>query len=171
MTDPAPVLPARRADVLPPAPVSPDVVVPAPDADLTRLLTAFRLFQAQHARALDHESVANGLGPTDARFLFHLAAADGEGITPKQAGAHLELSTGAMTSLIDRLERRGHLERRPNPTDRRSILLHLTPSGVAVAETIGARWVDAFRQVVPPGERAALAAVLDEVGSALARRA
>ncbi len=171
MPEHAPVLPPRTTDALPPAPVSPDVVAVAPGADLARLLDAFRILQDQHARALDDESGAHGLGPTDARLVFHLAAADGAGVTPKQASAHLELSTGAMTSLIDRLERRGHLERRPNPEDRRSILLHLTASGAAVADDIGARWVTAFRQAVPPAERAALAAALEAVGDALARRA
>ncbi|MGL3200815.1 MULTISPECIES: MarR family transcriptional regulator [Curtobacterium] len=171
MTDPTPVLPARRADALPPAPTSPDVVAAAPDADLDRLVDAFRLFQAQHTQALERASAARGLGPTDTRLVFHLAAADGEGMTPKEAGAFLQLSTGAMTSLIDRLEQRGHLERRPNPDDRRSILLHLTPAGAAVAAEIGGPWRTIFAESVPPADRVALAELFDRVGSALAARA
>ncbi|MFS0729335.1 MarR family transcriptional regulator [Curtobacterium sp. 1P10AnD] len=171
MTDPTPVLPARRADGLPPAPASPDVVVGAPDGDLDRLVDAFRLFQSRHTRALERASAAHGLGPTDIRLVFHLAAADGEGMTPKEAGAFLRLSTGAMTSLIDRLEQRGHLERRPNPNDRRSILLHLTPAGAVVAEEIGGLWRTVFAESVPPGDRPALSEVFDRVGSALAARA
>ncbi len=140
------------------------------DSDLGRLLTAFRLMQMQHARVLHHESVARGLNATDSRFVFFLAAADGEGVTPKQSGEYLELSTGAMTSLIDRLEHRGHIERRPNPDDRRSILIHLTASGAAVAQQIGALYAAAFREVTTPGERQPLADALARLGDALERR-
>ena len=167
-TDTEPVLP----DDLPEAPASPTVVLPesAPDTDLAALMTAFRVLQMQHARVLDHESVARGLNPTDTRFVFFLAAADGEGVTPKQAGEYLELSTGAMTSLVDRLERRGHIERRPNPQDRRSILIHLTPSGAEIAREIGGVYRDAFREVVAPEDRIRLAQAFDGLGAALARR-
>ena len=168
---PAPALPRQHGHELTPAPASPTVSVPetAPDTDLAKLLTAFRLLQTQHARVLHHESVVRGLNATDTRFVFFLAAADGEGITPKQAGEYLELTTGAMTSLVDRLEQRGHLERRPNPQDRRSVLLHLTASGAEVARQIGAVYSDAFREVVAPAARVRLAAAFAGLGDALDR--
>jgi DNA-binding MarR family transcriptional regulator len=169
MTDTTqPVLP----DTLPPAPVSPTVSLPDTvdaDTDLAKLLTAFRVLQTQHARVLHHESVVRGLNATDTRFVFFLAAADGDGVTPKQAGEYLELTTGAMTSLVDRLEQRGHLERRPNPQDRRSVLLHLTASGAEVARQIGAVYSDAFREVVAPADRGRLAAAFTGLGDALDR--
>lgn len=140
------------------------------DEDLARLLTAFRLMQTQHARVLHHESQARGLNATDSRFVFFLAAAGGDGVTPKQSGEYLELSTGAMTSLIDRLEQRSLIERRPNPDDRRSVLLHLTPSGETVAQQIGAVWSASFREVVAPGEREALTDAFTRLGEALGRR-
>lgn len=168
MTDTTPVLPTR----LPPAPVSPTVSVPepSPDTDLAALLTAFRLLQVQHARVMHHESAVRGLHATDSRCLFFLAAADGQGVTPKQVGEYLELSTGATTSLVDRLEQHGHIDRRPNPGDRRSVLLHLTPTGSAVAQEIGAVWAGAFRDAVAPGDRARLTGVLERLGAALDRR-
>lgn len=172
MTDTSPALPPLA---LPPAPVSPDVEVAdlpvaAGDQGLDRLLEAFRVLQVRHARVLGVESAAHGLGVTDTRFLLHLAATEGHASTPKQAGDHLELSTGAMTSLLDRLERHGHIERRPNPADRRSILVHLTPSGVDVARAIGATWAEAFREAVAPHERVGVALALEGVGDALDRR-
>ena len=171
MTDTTPAFPAAPSRTLPPAPVSPTVAVPehAPDTDMARLMTAFRVLQMHHARVLHHESVAQGLNATDTRFVFFLSAADGEGVTPKQAGEYLELSTGAMTSLIDRLEQRGHIERRPNPADRRSILIHLTPAGAAVAQDIGSVYTAAFREVVAPADRLRLVAVFEQLGSALGR--
>jgi DNA-binding MarR family transcriptional regulator len=149
---------------------SPSTPVPAHADDLMDLMTAFRLLQTQHSRVFHHESSTRGLNATDSRFVFFLAAADGAGVTPKQAGEHLELSTGAMTSLIDRLEQRGHIERRPNPGDRRSILLHLTPSGEAIAQQIGAVWPASFQEAIAPEDRRALAEAFTRLGSALARR-
>jgi DNA-binding MarR family transcriptional regulator len=172
-----PAVPAARvAPRTPPAPVSPEVaaVDPVtadadPDGELPRLLTAFRVLQMQHARVLHHESTTRGLNATDTRFVFFLNAAGGRGVTPKQAGEYLELTTGAMTSLIDRLEKHGHIERRPNPEDRRSVLLHLTRSGTAVAREVGAVYSDAFQQVVAPSDRAAVGAAFEGLAAALER--
>ncbi|ROP74675.1 MarR family winged helix-turn-helix transcriptional regulator [Curtobacterium sp. PhB115] len=164
------VLPPTTQPATPPAPVSPTLSLPEAvptDTDLAKLLTAFRVLQMQHARVLHHESLVRGLNATDTRFVFFLSAADGDGVTPKQAGEYLELTTGAMTSLVDRLEKRGHLERRPNPEDRRSVLLHLTASGAEIAREIGAVYADAFRQVVAPEDRSALAEAFDGLGTAL----
>jgi MarR family transcriptional regulator, organic hydroperoxide resistance regulator len=44
----------------------------------------------------------------------------------------LGLSSGGASKLVDRLEVRGYCRRRPNPGDRRSSLLELTPAGAAL---------------------------------------
>jgi DNA-binding MarR family transcriptional regulator len=151
------------------APTSPVVEVPsAAGDDLADLMAAFRRFQTQNARVLAHESSARGLNSTDTRLVFFLETAPA-GATPKQAGEYLGLSTGATTSLIDRLERRGHIERRPNPADRRSVLLHLTASGEAVAQQISAVWSGAAREVVAPADRARIATQFSVFGAALER--
>ena len=41
----------------------------------------------------------------------------------------LDVSTGAMTNRLDKLERRGLIRRGPDPQDRRGVLLELTPAG------------------------------------------
>jgi len=43
--------------------------------------------------------------------------------------AELGITTGGTSKLIDRIEANGHCRRRPNPDDRRSSLLELTPEG------------------------------------------
>ncbi len=45
-------------------------------------------------------------------------------------GERLSMSPGAVTALVDRLERRGHVERFPNPKDCRSALVRATESGL-----------------------------------------
>ncbi len=67
------------------------------------------------------------LGISEIAALEHLHSA-GE-LTPKQLGERLFMSSGAVTALVDRLERGGHLERVPNPRDRRSSLLRPTHWG------------------------------------------
>ncbi|MDG4790415.1 MarR family transcriptional regulator [Micromonospora sp. WMMD1102] len=56
----------------------------------------------------------------------------------------LGMTTGAVTRLVDRLERGGYVRRQPDPVDRRRVLLQLVPERVAdIAEfyaPIGARW-------------------------------
>lgn len=47
----------------------------------------------------------------------------------KELAARTGVTTGTLTVLVDRLESRGFVERRPNETDRRSILVGLTPAG------------------------------------------
>jgi DNA-binding MarR family transcriptional regulator len=49
--------------------------------------------------------------------------------SPGSLASELELSTGAMTSRIDRLEHEGYVRRMPDPEDRRSIVVELTPEG------------------------------------------
>jgi len=41
-----------------------------------------------------------------------------------------ELSSGAMTNRLDRLEKAGYVERLPDPDDRRGVLVQLTKAGV-----------------------------------------
>jgi len=43
--------------------------------------------------------------------------------------AELGITTGGVSKLVDRIEASGHCRRRPNPADRRSSLLELTPAG------------------------------------------
>jgi DNA-binding MarR family transcriptional regulator len=46
----------------------------------------------------------------------------------------LDVSTGAMTNRLDKLERRGLIRRTPDPQDRRGVLLELTAGGRARLE-------------------------------------
>jgi DNA-binding MarR family transcriptional regulator len=51
--------------------------------------------------------------------------------SPGELAAELELSSGAMTSRLDRLEEQGFVRRLPDPKDRRGIVVELTPEGKA----------------------------------------
>ncbi|MDC7222333.1 MAG: MarR family transcriptional regulator [Spirochaetales bacterium] len=49
----------------------------------------------------------------------------------KELAAKLGITTGSLTPGIDNLERKGLVKRIPNPSDRRSYLITLTPRGAA----------------------------------------
>ena len=49
--------------------------------------------------------------------------------SPGELAEELELSSGAMTNRIDRLERAGLVRRRPDPDDRRGVKVELTDEG------------------------------------------
>jgi DNA-binding MarR family transcriptional regulator len=55
--------------------------------------------------------------------------------TPGVLARYLELSTGAMTSRLDSLEREGLIRRVPAPDDRRSVVVELTQEGRAKWDT------------------------------------
>ena len=136
--------------------------------DLGRLLNSFRLLMLNHSRVLDHQGHLFGIGDTDIRFLFYVSAA-GDDVTPKRASEYLHLSSGAMTNLVDRLVDSGYLDRRPNPGDRRSVIVSRTPRGVEVTDAIAAVYGAAFTEVVPTPQLRALADRLLDLGQALDR--
>jgi DNA-binding MarR family transcriptional regulator len=52
--------------------------------------------------------------------------------SPGDLARKLELSSGAMTNRLDRLERVGFVRRLPDPDDRRGVQVELTPEGLRV---------------------------------------
>ena len=49
--------------------------------------------------------------------------------TPSELGRYTGLTSGATTAMLDRLEKAGMIERRPNPDDRRGTLIAPVQSG------------------------------------------
>ena len=58
---------------------------------------------------------------------------DQHGSKPSDMARSSLITTGAMTSRLDRLERAGLIRRTPDPADRRGVLVRLTPRGSKVA--------------------------------------
>jgi DNA-binding MarR family transcriptional regulator len=65
------------------------------------------------------------------RFLF-----DRDEVNSSELGSRTELDSATLTGILDRLEAAGIIERRPNPTDRRAIHIHLTGKGRGAAKEI-----------------------------------
>jgi DNA-binding MarR family transcriptional regulator len=72
------------------------------------------------------------LHQTDVQALSALALAGGR-LTAGELAAAVELSSGATTRLVDRLERVGHVARHPDPDDRRRRQVAITPDAARTA--------------------------------------
>ena len=73
-----------------------------------------------------------GIAPRDFGVLRGLTTRDGP--SQEELRTTLGLSATRMTFLVDDLETRGLIERRPHPDDRRKHALHITPAGRRVLE-------------------------------------
>jgi DNA-binding MarR family transcriptional regulator len=75
----------------------------------------------------------HGLGRTDVRALVAIMdAARGERpMTAGGVGEAVELSSAAVTALLDRLERAGHVRRVRDPGDRRRVVLEMSDTAMA----------------------------------------
>ena len=76
-----------------------------------------------------------GITPEDWGVLTSLRLRkDGRAVSPGALARDLDLSSGATTSRLDRLEDAGYIRRLPDPSDRRGVLVELTDEGRAVWE-------------------------------------
>jgi MarR family transcriptional regulator, multiple antibiotic resistance protein MarR len=84
------------------------------------------------------------------------------------------IGVGTTSKIVDRLEKQGWVERRPNPANRRSSLLALTPAGESVVSRAEPVWQTTIQQVlggaVAPDELTALSLALGALRSDLERR-
>ncbi len=69
--------------------------------------------------------------------VLRILARRGEPMRMGDLAARFEVAPRSTTSMIDSLETLSLVERRADPTDRRSVLVGLTPDGVALMERMG----------------------------------
>jgi DNA-binding MarR family transcriptional regulator len=112
------------------------------------------LQRATHAtlQVLAAELVDLDLTSSEINALTNLA--DGRGRTVSELGAAVGTRPTTLTSVLDRLERRGHITRGTRPGDRRAVLIELTSTGLLTAATI--------RQAITDLEHRALQALPPE---------
>jgi len=136
------------------------------DAQVVRMgLRALVLGNERYRRSVA-ESL--GLGITELRTLMQLHNAGPH--TPRQIADFLGFSTGSTTAILDRLEGGGFIVRTPNPSDRRSLLINLTPSAeVSMADAAGRAedHITAALGAYSAEEIARLARAMTTVGRAL----
>ena len=141
-----------------------------PDLPALPLAVFGRLFDAAERMTRGHMNplfAASGLQPGEADVLMTLRRS-GEPcmLSPTRLYEAAMISSGGMTDRIDRLERAGFVERRPDPKDRRGKLIALTDAGRRVVdETIGRCVANEERllSVLTPAEQETLNALLKKL--------
>lgn len=105
-------------------------------SDVHRLLTA----------AVDKEVGALGLTRSQLRVVLHLMRDDG--LSQVALADDLQLGKVTVGGLLDRLQEKGLVERRPHPTDRRAKLVYLTLADQAIYDSIVAAGRTILEQVL-----------------------
>ena len=93
-------------------------------SDLQRLITT----------AMDKELKALGLTRSQLRIVLHLSRQDG--LTQVRIADDLEMGKVAVGGLLDRLQGKGLIQRKPHPTDRRATQIFLTDKAEALYRPI-----------------------------------
>lgn len=95
--------------------------------ELARCYQAFECFAARDIKQFDL---------TTAQFDIIATLGNTKGFTPKQLSEKTLITKGTLTGVLDRLVKKKLVERQPSETDRRSLLVLLTPAGQKVFEHI-----------------------------------
>src|ERR687886_7692 len=75
------------------------------------------------------DAVLRPAGVTGDEFALYSVLAASPGITPSELSRWMAAPATSVSSYVKRLEARGHLVRKPHPSDRRSYRIHLTAAG------------------------------------------
>ena len=95
--------------------------------ELVRSYQAFERFSGSHVQAM---------GLTMAQFDVIATLGNTEGMKPKQLGERTLITKGTLTGVIDRLERKGLVQRLADPDDGRCQIVRLTASGQQLFESV-----------------------------------
>ena len=107
-----------------------------------------------------------GVDPRQAMLLRHVAASAGQ--SQQALGRAMRIPASRMVALVDELERRGLLERRASPGDRRAHALFLTAAGGALLgeiRKVSAEHEARFSAGLTQAERRRLIALLSKVAA------
>ncbi|QQR36650.1 MarR family transcriptional regulator [Devosia oryziradicis] len=91
---------------------------------------AARLF----ARELERQLAPTGIAPAYMPVLFALA--DGSTLTQKELARRAAVEQPTMAATLNRMERDAMIDRHPDPGDKRSALVSLTPLALGKVETV-----------------------------------
>lgn len=143
------------------------------DAELAQIvgvLTALRTWREAEQRLSFESRSQMKLNETDMKALRYIIASMNADV-PVTAGAlsdHLHVSTASTTKLLDRLEKAGHVVRRPHPTDRRAVTVEITPeTHREVRRTMGLQHARRFEvaRALDPAERDIVTRFLDDLSA------
>ena len=126
-------------------------VRPGLDADSMAAVTRIMLFGRYLERAEDNTLSRHGVSLWQFDVLATLrGAGPPHTLTAAQIMRTVMLSSGGMTNRLDRLEADGYVKRMPNPNDRRSVQIKLTPKGKKLIDEALTVRFEVARQALAP---------------------
>ena len=136
------------------------------ETDVRGLVLAYRFMHVQSSRIISAYAQTLGIGSTDLRAMMHTAIA---GTTsPTRLADYLELSTGATTTVVDRLVAAGYLARARHPSDRRGIVVEITDEGRTAFERFFATYDATLAEMIPADRWAKFGALFRRMGETFA---
>ncbi|MFB8249554.1 MarR family winged helix-turn-helix transcriptional regulator [Streptomyces sp. NPDC055952] len=159
-------------------PGEPTPSLPADDPiGLQSFAVLLRRMNSEFNRIAQEFAQAQGLHLTDMQALIAILDADadpvagGEPMTPGRLRKQLNLTSGAVTACLDRLERAGHVRRVRDGGDRRVVHLHYADAARSLARDYFlplARGTESALSRFSPGELAVVVRFLGEMNAELA---
>ncbi|MGX1560376.1 MarR family winged helix-turn-helix transcriptional regulator [Streptomyces sp. NPDC055506] len=104
---------------------------PRPAATPEQALSAMDHLIATHLVGQHEIAQQVGMNVTDLTCFAYVMEAGENLLTAGDLAARVHVTTGAVTGILNRLERAGYITRRPDPTDRRRIRVAARPDAVA----------------------------------------
>jgi len=117
-------------------------------------------------RSLAQVIEPHGITPQQYNVLRILRGAGPEGLPTLTIGERMIEQTPGVTRLVDRLERKGLVERNPCPKDRRRVFCQITPKGLELLTELDEpvnRWDAQAVSVLQPSDLDSLITLLDRV--------
>jgi DNA-binding MarR family transcriptional regulator len=107
----------------------------------------------QISGAIFSDSLA-GLDLTSVQFAAMVAIGEHPGVDATRVAEMVAFDRGTLGGVIDRLEAKGLVKRRPSAADRRVKTLTLSPAGVALLQEVEAKVVRAQERMLEPLSKA-----------------
>jgi len=106
--------------------------------DAVDVLNALRRYRTAESAAQRRAREALGIGENALLALRVLvdAESDGRAVNAKELAERLQITPASTSALVDRLVQSGHVERRPDPNDRRGVILSASGSSMRRAITV-----------------------------------
>jgi len=137
-----------------------------PSLGLLSTLLGYHLRRAQVAAFQNFAEVVGASELTPGQFGVLVVIDANPGLSQTRLGGALGIDRSTVVAVIDRLEARGLVVRRPSPHDRRSHALHLSETGAATLRRVTER-VRAHEKIIAGDlsdpELATLLSLLDRV--------
>lgn len=139
-----------------------------PELDSSSLGVLARVTRLARMIAADAEGTLKEFGLSDVEFQLlaeiRTSRSADHRVSPRELLTPLMVSSGGLTNRLDRMEKAGFLERVAHPSDRRGILIQLTPSGLELVDKVTTAYLanqnEVLDRALAPEEREALAALL-----------